>query len=1557
MPVKSAYRPEENLSGYTTMVTDKSKKGLPTDLDRETESALPGGAATPGSAKKEDTADGNGRTIGQPSYNTPGTGEEGPAENPRSLPTPGEQEGNPTKFDYGMPTRRSMAAAYHPRMPWHKEHQQGQQDKLDAKKYYREHKGLIKRRVKLWYKMVKHDHRLKVKHKNREEKPKKYVRTKSPLVEKPRSHEKKTASCSTLETSYAWISPDGRVNLCADVGHTKWAEKYLSIQQDPTGNIPFWQRDPTPLGDAAMDSLLDEGWIRFSNFTFMEANRLGTPAQAWETAARLVSGCIRGKDSRGKRPDDWHVHVFINKREFRMAAGDFVTRFGGRRMADEMYESLMEKAAYQGWSPGQRRHKRMGPAHRQRHRDYMHNRSRSLRQHQRWYTRNHNKPAFKRRQRLRQEHPARYKMRFGAFAPAESIHFVFGPTMVQGQVDSVSLDTIAFSAVGTDEVLYLTPAAFLHAVVFLTPEDANSMFEVLDDEVGVEAFADLTDEDVRSVAHLYGATVADLFLDNPDDLHHLAVSIVETAMEGWDQPEMGERVASTYLRNATGEVVLYDQESPESGSWEKPDLEHKTPYKQDGPDQYRWDPGEKAPDPGTGGGMPTVDTTGFGGGSGKVIPDSMKYASGGCSTTETSYAWIAPDGEVHECHPLDHTEWAKKYVFEQKMVTVGYATWRRVDVIQALHILFNHGWIRASNFVAFEADRIGGSQAWESAAKMVVKCVSPITADKIVSVYQRSPWEVKDFEMGDFVQKFGGRRLAEEMFEKLNRTASVGPPCSPYTVSTAWVAPDGTYHDLHEGHRKFAERWLAAHDGIDMDSEPEEQMVALGWVKASNHFSFFAPSLVPSRALETLAKKTVECVQKNPALLDEEEVMLFTGAGEQRHDFKVPDFVQKYGGRQLAESLFTKIATGEPCDVTNVSTAWISPEGVYHELKHQGHWDFALKWLLSHGATDMQLDPEDQLVLLGWIKVSNQFSFLATSLTPSRAWETAAEKTARCIQKDRWGRLDANVLVFLYTVGGIDRHEFKVDQFVVKYGGRKMAEGMYKGRVAALTRSPCNYFESFAWIDPKGGYHLLRGRSHMEWAALWLMKKGVVLAHGNDGLEQAHRQLLEEGWVRVVSARAFQAVDLDQHPIQAKRVLEVLLRGVRDGCVKPDSKVWLLTGSMWGRGELQYTAADFANRLGGKKAEDQVYGEAMTKMAGACPIKTELYGGLPGNGGFDTFKEIGVGLANTFEAAHCVLGSLGRQQSWQAMRKTESGHISEEIGIIFRCIEEYSQQLYIDQLFEFSDYKPEWQEKARQSSQKQVEDILVSAPRLKGLATQKRDALGNLPPPVYDLAYSTYQFVISLCEASLEGVKGWPVSMKNPFKDATVKKWANQMKKDFAAIRTWEPSDSKVFAKAAMTLGEIESNTQQEVRDRAGSVQVSLARADRKNHIWTFKAAGSKGESYLIRVKAEPHGNTKEVGKLQVKISCTCNFFRWQGPEHHAKVHGYLYETPRGTASEPVIKDPTKVHWACKHIFAVINKVSKYRVASEPLWSADAEVAPDFGINASRVADRYGDLS
>lgn len=85
--------------GVKTFVDVPSTLNLPPEMGRETEVVLPPGSATPGSG---------GRIIPQPSYTTPG---ESTGMKPRTIGVPGDMYGHPTKYDYGMPTRRSMAAA------------------------------------------------------------------------------------------------------------------------------------------------------------------------------------------------------------------------------------------------------------------------------------------------------------------------------------------------------------------------------------------------------------------------------------------------------------------------------------------------------------------------------------------------------------------------------------------------------------------------------------------------------------------------------------------------------------------------------------------------------------------------------------------------------------------------------------------------------------------------------------------------------------------------------------------------------------------------------------------------------------------------------------------------------------------------------------------------------------------------------------------------------------------------------------------------------------------------------------------------------------------------------------------------------------------------------------------------------------------------------------------------------------------------------------------------------------------------------------------------------
>jgi hypothetical protein len=108
----------------------------------------------------------------------------------------------------------------------------------------------------------------------------------------------------------------------------------------------------------------------------------------------------------------------------------------------------------------------------------------------------------------------------------------------------------------------------------------------------------------------------------------------------------------------------------------------------------------------------------------------------------------------------------------------------------------------------------------------------------------------------------------------------------------------------------------------------------------------------------------------------------------------------------------------------------------------------------------------------------------------------------------------------------------------------------------------------------------------------------------------------------------------------------------------------------------------------------------------------------------------------------------------------------------------------------------------------------------------------------------------------------------------------------------------------------------------------------------------------VVRVKPiRKNKRVKAVVKMPVQVACSCDYFRWQGPEHWAKSNDYLYGRPVGTASRPVEKDPSGKHWACKHVLAVLDVAKKWRYASEEEWSYDGPLEPL--PSAARVASRF----
>jgi len=204
----------------------------------------------------------------------------------------------------------------------------------------------------------------------------------------------------------------------------------------------------------------------------------------------------------------------------------------------------------------------------------------------------------------------------------------------------------------------------------------------------------------------------------------------------------------------------------------------------------------------------------------------------------------------------------------------------------------------------------------------------------------------------------------------------------------------------------------------------------------------------------------------------------------------------------------------------------------------------------------------------------------------------------------------------------------------------------------------------------------------------------------------------------------------------------------------------------------------------------------------SCPVRTELYGGLPSDGDFPRIREFGVGLANAFEAAHCLLGSLGRhlgenRDDWASMVQVEEGHLREELGIILDTLKEYSRPVYRKQMMDFSDYFPKYQEKIRASTQKEVDGILRAGPKLAVLAKSKAKQMlsaakeHEAPAEWLNMVGAVYLFVIDLAEAAVEAVSSWPDAIGDPYSNPDVQKAARLMKTHLDTLLRWGKSGRK----------------------------------------------------------------------------------------------------------------------------------------------------------------------
>jgi hypothetical protein len=133
--------------------------------------------------------------------------------------------------------------------------------------------------------------------------------------------------------------------------------------------------------------------------------------------------------------------------------------------------------------------------------------------------------------------------------------------------------------------------------------------------------------------------------------------------------------------------------------------------------------------------------------------------------------------------------------------------------------------------------------------------------------------------------------------------------------------------------------------------------------------------------------------------------------------------------------------------------------------------------------------------------------------------------------------------------------------------------------------------------------------------------------------------------------------------------------------------------------------------------------------------------------------------------------------------------------------------------------------------------------------------------------------------------------------------------------------------KVAVKIEELTSRLDPLVRERSKDIKVRLKEKPLPFE-WEF-IAFSKDKKYVVSVRALIDESTQDkrlVKNSDILISCSCPFWVWQGPEFHAKTENYMFGVPRGTATEPDIRDPEKKKVLCKHALKVLETMKNYAI-------------------------------
>jgi hypothetical protein len=148
----------------------------------------------------------------------------------------------------------------------------------------------------------------------------------------------------------------------------------------------------------------------------------------------------------------------------------------------------------------------------------------------------------------------------------------------------------------------------------------------------------------------------------------------------------------------------------------------------------------------------------------------------------------------------------------------------------------------------------------------------------------------------------------------------------------------------------------------------------------------------------------------------------------------------------------------------------------------------------------------------------------------------------------------------------------------------------------------------------------------------------------------------------------------------------------------------------------------------------------------------------------------------------------------------------------------------------------------------------------------------------------------------------------------------------------------------ALKSDQLERKTPRKIKDNAKTCTVNLVSYDERGRVFTFEVnCGNGAKTVRAAITDADH----------VALSCTCPFWRYNGPEFHADTNSYLLGAPRGTVAPPDIRDPDRQYFLCKHAYAVLRRLDEFvsEVVDESWGLDEPEVMEKLDKNWDKMSE------